>query len=336
MSKKQRKEAFYVQDEETVLSGLETSKKGLTTAEAKQRLADYGHNELDEDEKRSIFAKFMDQFKDLMIIILLVAAVLSVITEGMEGLTDAIIILVVVVLNAAFGVYQEGQAEAAIEALKSMSSPLARVRRDGHVAEVDSKELVPGDVVLLEAGDVVPADMRLLEAASLKIEEAALTGESVPVDKDLTAEIAEDAGIGDRLNMAYQNSNVTYGRGMGVVTNTGMYTEVGHIAGMLANADETDTPLKQNLNQLSKVLTYLVVAIAIVTFIVGVFVRKEPPLKGLMTAVALAVAAIPEGLPAIVTVVLSLGTQTLAKRKSIVRKLPAVETLGSTEIIANR
>lgn len=335
MPKEQRKEAFYVQDEKAVLSSLETSKKGLTTAEAKQRLADYGHNELDEDEKRSIFAKFLDQFKDLMIIILLVAAVLSVITEGMEGLTDAIIILVVVVLNAAFGVYQEGQAEAAIEALKSMSSPLARVRRDGHVTEVDSKELVPGDVVLLEAGDVVPADMRLLEAASLKIEEAALTGESVPVEKDLAVEIAEDAGIGDRLNMAYQNSNVTYGRGMGVVTNTGMYTEVGHIAGMLANADETDTPLKQNLNQLSKVLTYLVVAIAVITFVVGVFVRHEPPLKGLMTAVALAVAAIPEGLPAIVTVVLSLGTQTLAKRKSIVRKLPAVETLGSTEIIAS-
>ncbi|MGT2948245.1 cation-translocating P-type ATPase [Streptococcus devriesei] len=335
MPKEQRKEAFYVQDEKAVLSSLETSKKGLTTAEAKQRLADYGHNELDEDEKRSIFAKFLDQFKDLMIIILLVAAVLSVITEGMEGLTDAVIILVVVVLNAAFGVYQEGQAEAAIEALKSMSSPLARVRRDGHVTEVDSKELVPGDVVLLEAGDVVPADMRLLEAASLKIEEAALTGESVPVEKDLAVEIAEDAGIGDRLNMAYQNSNVTYGRGMGVVTNTGMYTEVGHIAGMLANADETDTPLKQNLNQLSKVLTYLVVAIAVITFVVGVFVRHEPPLKGLMTAVALAVAAIPEGLPAIVTVVLSLGTQTLAKRKSIVRKLPAVETLGSTEIIAS-
>lgn len=335
MPKEQRKEAFYVQDEKAVLSSLETSKKGLTTAEAKQRLADYGHNELDEDEKRSIFAKFLDQFKDLMIIILLVAAVLSVITEGMEGLTDAIIILVVVVLNAAFGVYQEGQAEAAIEALKSMSSPLARVRRDGHVTEVDSKELVPGDVVLLEAGDVVPADMRLLEAASLKIEEAALTGESVPVEKNLAVEIAEDAGIGDRLNMAYQNSNVTYGRGMGVVTNTGMYTEVGHIAGMLANADETDTPLKQNLNQLSKVLTYLVVAIAVITFVVGVFVRHEPPLKGLMTAVALAVAAIPEGLPAIVTVVLSLGTQTLAKRKSIVRKLPAVETLGSTEIIAS-
>lgn len=335
MSKEQKKEAFYTQDTETVFASLESTKKGLSSDQAKQRLETYGPNELDEGEKRTMFQKFLDQFKDLMIIILLVAAALSVITEGMEGLTDAIIILVVVVLNAAFGVYQEGQAEAAIEALKSMSSPLARVRRDGHVKEVDSKELVPGDVVMLEAGDVVPADMRLIEAASLKIEEAALTGESVPVEKDLSAVVSEDAGIGDRVNMAYQNSNVTYGRGMGVITNTGMYTEVGHIAGMLANADETDTPLKQNLNQLSKVLTYLVLIIAAVTFAVGVFVRGQAPLNGLMTAVALAVAAIPEGLPAIVTVVLSLGTQTLAKRNSIVRKLPAVETLGSTEIIAS-
>ena len=168
-----------------------------------------------------------------MIIILLVAAALSVITEGMDGLTDAMIILAVVVLNAAFGVYQEGQAEAAIEALKNMSSPMARVRRDGHVIEIDSKELVPGDIVLLEAGDVVPADMRLFEAASLKIEEAALTGESVPVEKDVTGLVEADAGIGDRVNIGYQNSNVTYGRGIGVVTNTGMYTEVGKIADML-------------------------------------------------------------------------------------------------------
>ena len=334
MSKEQKKELFYTQSKDQVLSGLETSADGLTKAEAKQRLTEYGRNELDEGEKRSLFMKFLDQFKDLMIIILLVAAALSVITEGMNGLTDAIIILAVVVLNAAFGVYQEGQAEAAIEALKSMSSPLARVRRDGHVVEVDSKELVPGDIVLLEAGDVVPADMRLLEAASLKIEEAALTGESVPVEKDLSIEVAADAGIGDRVNMAYQNSNVTYGRATGVVTNTGMYTEVGHIAGMLANADETDTPLKQNLHQLSKILTYVVLAVAAVTFAVGMF-RGQKPLEGLMTAVALAVAAIPEGLPAIVTVVLSLGTQVLAKRNSIVRKLPAVETLGSTEIIAS-
>ncbi|HEL9645109.1 TPA: cation-translocating P-type ATPase [Streptococcus suis] len=341
MSKEQKRDLFYTQNEEQVLSSLESSVEGLTNQEASKRLAEYGRNELDEGEKRTLLAKFLDQFKDLMIIILIAAAILTVITEGSHGLTDAIIILAVVILNAAFGVYQEGQAEAAIEALKNMSSPVARVRRDGHVVEVDSKELVPGDIVLLEAGDVVPADMRLLEANSLKIEEAALTGESVPVDKDLSKELAEDAPIGDRVNMAYQNSNVTYGRGLGVVTNTGMFTEVGHIAGMLANADETDTPLKQNLNQLSKVLTYAVLIIAAITFAVGMFRRDpsltvgEAALANLMTSVALAVAAIPEGLPAIVTVVLSLGTQVLAKRNSIIRKLPAVETLGSTEIIAS-
>ena len=335
LSKEQNKDLFYTQTAEEVLKNLDSSIEGLSTAQAQERLATYGRNELEEGEKRSLLAKFLDQFKDLMIIILLAAAALSVITEGMDGLTDALIILAVVVLNAAFGVYQEGQAEAAIEALKNMSSPMARVRRDGHVIEIDSKELVPGDIVLLEAGDVVPADMRLFEAASLKIEEAALTGESVPVEKDVTGLVEADAGIGDRVNMGYQNSNVTYGRGIGVVTNTGMYTEVGKIADMLANADETETPLKQSLEQLSKALTYLIVVIAVITFLVGVFVRGEHPLEGLMVAVALAVAAIPEGLPAIVTIVLSLGTTTLAKRNSIVRKLPAVETLGSTEIIAS-
>ena len=335
MSKEQNKALFYTQGEEEVLKSLDTSIDGLSTAQAKERLDVYGYNELDEGEKRSLLSKFIDQFKDLMIIILLVAAALSVITEGMHGLTDACIILAVVVLNAAFGVYQEGQAEAAIEALKNMSSPLARVRRDGNVVEIDSRELVPGDIVLLEAGDVVPADMRLLEAASLKIEEAALTGESVPVEKDVTETVEAEAGIGDRVNMGYQNSNVTYGRGTGVVTNTGMYTEVGKIADMLANADESQTPLKQSLEQLSKTLTYLIIAIALVTFLVSVFIRGEQPLEGLMVAVALAVAAIPEGLPAIVTILLSLGTTTLAKRNSIVRKLPAVETLGSTEIIAS-
>ena len=335
MSKEQSKALFYTQGVEEVLKSLDTSIDGLSTAQAKERLDAYGYNELDEGEKRSLLSKFIDQFKDLMIIILLVAAALSVITEGMHGLTDACIILAVVVLNAAFGVYQEGQAEAAIEALKNMSSPLARVRRDGNVVEIDSRELVPGDIVLLEAGDVVPADMRLLEAASLKIEEAALTGESVPVEKDITETVEAEAGIGDRVNMGYQNSNVTYGRGTGVVTNTGMYTEVGKIADMLANADESQTPLKQSLEQLSKTLTYLIIAIALVTFLVSVFIRGEQPLEGLMVAVALAVAAIPEGLPAIVTILLSLGTTTLAKRNAIVRKLPAVETLGSTEIIAS-
>ncbi|WP_161980785.1 cation-translocating P-type ATPase [Streptococcus sp. S784/96/1] len=341
MSKEQNRQAYYTQTEEAVLEALQTTKKGLTSDEAAKRLATYGHNELDEGEKRTIWQKFLDQFKDLMILILLGAAALSVVTEGMHGLTDAIIILLVVVLNAAFGVYQEGQAEAAIDALKSMSSPVARVRRDGHVTEVDSKDLVPGDIVMLEAGDVVPADMRLLDAASLKIEEAALTGESVPVEKNLDVTLAEDAGLGDRVNMGYQNSNVTYGRGIGVVTNTGMYTEVGHIASMLANAEETDTPLKQNLHHLSKVLTYAVLVIAAITFVVGMFRRDpgltlgEAALENLMTAVALAVAAIPEGLPAVVTIVLSMGTQVLAKRNSIIRQLPAVETLGSTEIIAS-
>ena len=335
MSKEQSKALFYTQGEEEVLKNLDTSVDGLSTAQAKERLDAYGYNELDEGEKRSLLSKFIDQFKDLMIIILLVAAALSIITEGRHGLTDACIIFAVVVLNAAFGVYQEGQAEAAIEALKNMSSPMARVRRDGNVVEIDSRELVPGDIVLLEAGDVVPADMRLIEAASLKIEEAALTGESVPVEKDITETVEAEAGIGDRVNMCYQNSNVTYGRGTGVVTNTGMYTEVGKIADMLANADGSQTPLKQSLEQLSKTLTYLIIAIALVTFLVSVFIRGEQPLEGLMVAVALAVAAIPEGLPAIVTILLSLGTTTLAKRNAIVRKLPAVETLGSTEIIAS-
>ncbi|WP_394404764.1 cation-translocating P-type ATPase [Streptococcus sp. 20-1249] len=335
MLKEQKRELYYTLEEEAVLSALGSSHEGLSKAEVDKRLSEYGRNELAEGEKRSVFMKFLDQFKDLMIIILMAAAILSVVTEGMEGLTDAIIIMAVVILNAAFGVYQEGQAEAAIEALKSMSSPIARVRRDGHVVEVDSKELVPGDIVMLEAGDVVPADMRLLEANSLKIEEAALTGESVPVEKDLAELVAADAGIGDRVNMTYQNSNVTYGRGVAVVTNTGTFTEVGHIAAMLNNADETDTPLKQNLDNLSKILTYAILVIAAITFAVGVFVRGEAPLAGLMTAVALAVAAIPEGLPAIVTVVLSLGSTVLAKRNAIIRKLPAVETLGSTEIIAS-
>ncbi|MCE2272122.1 calcium-translocating P-type ATPase, PMCA-type [Streptococcus thermophilus] len=335
MSKEQSKALFYTQGVEEVLKSLDTSVDGLSTAQAKERLDAYGYNELDEGEKRSLLSKFIDQFKDLMIIILLVAAALSIITEGRHGLTDACIIFAVVVLNAAFGIYQEGQAEAAIEALKNMSSPMARVRRDGNVVEIDSRELVPGDIVLLEAGDVVPADMRLIEAASLKIEESALTGESVPVEKDITETVEAEAGIGDRVNMCYQNSNVTYGRGTGVVTNTGMYTEVGKIADMLANADESQTPLKQSLEQLSKTLTYLIIAIALVTFLVSVFIRGEQPLEGLMVAVALAVAAIPEGLPAIVTILLSLGTTTLAKRNAIVRKLPAVETLGSTEIIAS-
>ena len=328
----------YTQTPEEVLSDLATTKKGLTSTEAQDRLAKYGKNELDAGEKKTLLAKFLEQFKDLMIIILIIAAILSVVTSGGEDISDAIIIMAVVIINAVFGVYQEGKAEAAIDALKSMSTPSARVRRDGHVEEISSDLLVPGDVVSLEAGDVVPADMRLLEVNSLKIEEAALTGESVPVEKDLAVAVAADAGIGDRVNMAYQNSNVTYGRGLGVIVATGMTTEVGKIASMLQNAEETDTPLKQNLNNLSKILTYAILGIAAVTFLVHMMRAgwdQEAALSGLMTSVALAVAAIPEGLPAIVTIVLALGTQVLSKKNAIVRKLPAVETLGSTEIIAS-
>jgi P-type Ca2+ transporter type 2C len=328
----------YTQTPEEVLSDLATTKKGLTSTEAQDRLAKYGKNELDAGEKKTLLAKFLEQFKDLMIIILIIAAILSVVTSGGEDISDAIIIMAVVIINAVFGVYQEGKAEAAIDALKSMSTPSARVRRDGHVEEISSDMLVPGDVVSLEAGDVVPADMRLLEVNSLKIEEAALTGESVPVEKDLAVAVAADAGIGDRVNMAYQNSNVTYGRGLGVIVATGMTTEVGKIASMLQNAEETDTPLKQNLNNLSKILTYAILGIAAVTFLVHMMRSgwdQEAALSGLMTSVALAVAAIPEGLPAIVTIVLALGTQVLSKKNAIVRKLPAVETLGSTEIIAS-
>jgi Ca2+-transporting ATPase len=233
------------------------------------------------------------------------------------------------------GVVQESKAEEAIEALREMSTPNANVLRDGHISSVKSTDLVPGDIVMLEAGDVVPADLRLIEVASLKIEEAALTGESVPVEKELIVIEDGEVGIGDRVNMAYSNSNVTYGRGKGVVVNTGMNTEVGKIAGMLAQADETETPLKTNLNQLSKFLTFAIIIIAIVMFFVGIFFNDTSWVDMLLTSISLAVAAIPEGLPAIVTIILALGTQVMAKRNSVIRKLPAVETLGSTDIIAS-
>ena len=323
------------QSPEEVLKAVDATEQGLSSSEAEKRLAEYGHNELEEGEKRSILVKFIEQFKDLMIIIPSCGSNLVSRDFWWGRYCRCHHYLSRGYHQRCLRCLPRRKREEAIEALKSMSSPAARVLRDGHMAEIDSKELVPGDIVALEAGDVVPADLRLLEANSLKIEEAALTGESVPVEKDLTVELSADAGIGDRVNMAFQNSNVTYGRGLGVVVNTGMYTEVGHIAGMLQDADETDTPLKQNLNNLSKVLTYAILVIALVTFVVGVFIQGKNPLGELMTSVALAVAAIPEGLPAIVTIVLALGTQVLAKRNSIVRKLPAVETLGSTEIIAS-
>ncbi|OTN77644.1 potassium/sodium efflux P-type ATPase, fungal-type [Enterococcus sp. 8G7_MSG3316] len=331
--KAQLSQAFYAQETTSVLQELQADANGLTNDEAKKRLSEYGPNELEEGKKKSLVQKFFEQFKDLMIIVLLAAAIISAAVS--HEFVDSIIILAVVIINAIMGVVQEAKAEQAIEALREMSTPNANILRNGHTVTVKSDELVPGDIVLLEAGDVVPADLRLLEASSLKIEEAALTGESVPVEKELTVIEGSDVGIGDRVNMAYSNSNVTYGRGKGVVVNTGMGTEVGKIAGMLASAQETETPLKRNLNELGKFLTIAIIVIAVIMFFVGTIFNNTSWVDMLLTSISLAVAAIPEGLPAIVTIILALGTQVMAKRNAVIRKLPAVETLGATDIIAS-
>ncbi len=336
--KQQLSQAFYSQTVDAVFEELGSQPEGLSDSEAKSRLTQYGANELEEGKKKSMLQKFLEQFKDLMILILIAAAAISAMVPNAEGhreWVDAIIILAVVIINAVMGVIQEAKAEQAIEALREMSTPNANVLRNGHSVTVSSTELVPGDIVLLEAGDVVPADMRLFEASSLKIEESALTGESVPVEKEITVLEGQDIGIGDRINMAYSNSNVTYGRGKGIVVNTGMNTEVGKIAGMLANADETETPLKRNLNQLGKFLTAAILIIAVIMFFVGTVLNGRDWVEMLLTSISLAVAAIPEGLPAIVTIILALGTQVMAKRNAMIRKLPAVETLGATDIIAS-
>lgn len=318
---------------------LNTSKEGLSSAEAKARLERDGLNTLQSKQSKSMLQKFFDQFKDFMIVVLLVAAVVSGVVA--QEWADAIIILAVVLINAVLGVFQESKAEEAIEALKEMSTPNANVYRDGKMVSVPSDEVVVGDIVSVEAGDVIPADIRWLSTASLQIEESALTGESVPVDKNDKVLEDKDVPIGDRINLGFMNSNVTSGRGLGVVSAIGMQTEVGRIAGMLNDTDETTTPLQENLNSLGKVLTFLILIIAALIFVIGLFTNHEGlPLQTVatnmfLTAISLAVAAIPEGLPAIVTIILALGTQKMAKRNALVRKLPAVETLGSTDIIAS-
>lgn len=322
---------YHTLEQAEVLRRLESGKEGLTSASAAQKLERVGKNMLQETKPKSLLAKFIEQFKNVMIFILLVAAVLS----GILGeWTDTVIILLVVILNAVLGVIQENKAEQALEALKSMSSPQARVRRNGQVMEIKSEELVPGDIVLLEAGNVVPADLRVLESASLQTEEAALTGESLPSDKQAGVLEGTDLALGDRTNMVYMSSSVTYGRGVGVVTATGMATEVGRIAGFIAESEQEATPLQKKLDELGKYFTYIILGVCVVIFAVGILEGREM-LDMLLTSISLAVAAIPEGLPAIVTIILALGVQRMAKRKAIIRKLPAVETLGSTEIICS-
>lgn len=326
------KTKYYNLTSEQTLEKLTSQATGLTEAQVKERQAQYGPNVLEAKKHTTLLQKFIAQFKDLMIVILMVAALVAMFAGEVS---DALIIFLVVILNAVFGVFQEAKAENAIDALQEMTTPYSRVRRNGKILQVKSDELVPGDIVLLEAGDIVPADMRLLSANSLKVEEAALTGESVPVDKDAAVMTETEPPLGEQHNLCFMNTSVTYGTAEAVVFATGMNTQVGHIATMLDEVDNSVTPLQKNITHLSKVLTVLILVIAVVIFVFGVVTGRESVLDMLLTAISLAVAAIPEGLPAIVTITLALGTQAMAKRHALVRKLPAVETLGTTEIIAS-
>lgn len=331
----QQTKPVYLQSVEDVFKEVQSSPSGLSSQEAASRLEKYGANTLHEGKKKSLLEKFVDQFKDSMVIVLLVAAVVSMFAHsGDPDPTNSIIILVVVLLNAVLGVFQDSKTEEAIEALKKMASTVASVLRDGHVEHIKAEDIVVGDVVILEAGDVVPADIRLFEVNTVKIEESALTGESVPVDKDLVIPTGDEVGIGDRTNMAFSSTNVTYGRAVGVVTSTGMNTEVGKIADMLANTEKGKTPLQENQDALGRWLTIMILVIAVVIFVVGLLKGNEWT-HMFLTAIAIAVAAIPEGLPAISTIILALGTQKMAQRNALVRKLPAVETLGGVEIICS-
>jgi len=309
---------------------------GLTTAEVKKRQEQYGFNQLESKSKKSFLRMFLEQFRSFMIIVLLIAAAISGVVgvlEG-EGLLDTYIILGILLVNALIGAVQEKKAETSLEALKELASPLSKVLRDGAISEVNTRELVPGDIVILETGAVIPADIRLTEAINLKIQESSLTGESVPVDKVTNALTGDDIPLGDRKNMAFSSGMVTYGRGRGVVAATGMHTEVGKIADMLQHAGETETPMSKRLNQLGRLLGIVALSICAVIFVVGVLYGNSV-ISMFMTAVSLAVAAIPEGLPAVSTIVLAMGVQRMVKRNAIIRTLPSVETLGSATVICS-
>lgn len=329
---------YYSNKIDEVLAELATSEQGLTSADAAKRLAENGKNELEQGKKKSMFAKFIMQFKDVMIIVLIAAAVISaaiaIYQREYGELLDSAIIMLIVIINAVIGLVQENKAESALDALKNMNKPFSKVLRGGELIQIKSEELVKGDIVQLDAGDIVPADLRLMTSASLKIEEAALTGESVPSEKDAEAIAADKAPLGDRSNMAYSSGITSYGRGRGIVVETGMNTEVGKIAKMLSESDDQVTPLQKQLDKTAKVLSIIVLAIALVIFGASV-IRKTELIDAFMTSVAIAVAAIPEGLPAVVTIVLAIGVQRMSKRKAIIRNLPAVETLGCCEIICS-
>ncbi|MDR0875992.1 MAG: cation-translocating P-type ATPase [Clostridiales Family XIII bacterium] len=316
---------------EESLAKLETSDDGLSAAEAASRLETYGPNAFAEEKKRSGIARFFSQLNDPMIFILLAATVVS---AFLKEYTDAVVIVAIILINAIVGMVQESKAEKSLEALKKLSSPFAMVRRDNKLGEIPASELVPGDIVVLEAGRIVPADVRLIQTVNLKIEESALTGESVPVEKDARFVAEGELGIGDRINMGYLSTGVSYGRGLGLVVGTGMQTEMGKIAKMITEEKEKPTPLQQKLAGLGKVLGVLCLLICAALFVVAMIQHRDP-MEMLLTAISLAVAAIPEGLPAIVTIVLALGVQRMVRVNTIVRKLPAVETLGSVSIVCS-
>ncbi len=309
---------------------------GLTPAEVEEKRNEYGFNELKAKKKKSLFVKFLEQFKDFMIIVLIIAAIVSGIVGYMEGegITDSIIILIVVIVNAIIGVVQESKAEKSLEALQKLSSHVAKVVRNGKVEVVASRDLVPGDIVVLDTGDYVPADLRIIEGVNLKSQESSLTGESVPVDKNSEVIADEKVGIGDRTNMLFSSSLITYGRGKGIVVETGMNTEVGKIATIINDTEGTATPLQIKLNKLGKTLGIAALAICVLIFIIGIAYGKDI-IDMFMTAVSLAVAAIPEGLAAVSTIVLAIGVQRMVKKNAIVKKLPAVETLGSATVICS-
>ena len=331
--------AFHNDDVKDVLDTLSTNQKsGLTSEEVSTRQAKYGPNKLREKKKKTTLQRFMDQFKDVMILILIAAAIVSFVVICVEKnwgeLFEPGLIVLIVILNAIMGVYQEGKAEKALDALKNLSAPHARVIRDGEEKIIEAADLVPGDIIRLEAGDFIPADARLLHSVSLKSEESALTGESVPSEKDATAAVEEKAPLGDRHNMVFSGCSVTYGTATAVVTATGMDTEMGKIANLLEGEEDGQTPLQQKLAQLGKYLGIVALAACAIIFAVGL-VNKLDPLHMFMTAVSLAVSAIPEGLPAIVTIVLSIGVQRMVKKNALIRRLPAVETLGGASVICS-
>ena len=330
-------EKWYQKEVEEVKEELSTNlEKGLTSKQVKEKQETIGFNELKAKKKKSLLVKFLEQFKDFMIIVLIIAAIVSGIIGVLqgEGITDTIIILIVVIVNAIIGVAQENKAEKSLEALQKLSAHASKVIRDGKLCVVQSRELVPGDIVVLDTGDYVPADLRIIEAVNLKSQESALTGESVPVEKTIDKIEKEDVGVGDRTNMLFSSSLITYGRGKGIVVETGMTTEVGKIAEIINSSEETTTPLQEKLNKLGKTLGISALAICVVIFIIGLLYGKEP-IHMFMTAVSLAVAAIPEGLAAVSTIVLAIGVQRMVKKNAIVKRLPAVETLGSASVICS-